>query len=163
MKTIQVIIETPKGSNLKYHYDERTRLFHLKKMLPAGMIFPYDFGFLPGTKGEDSDPLDVLVISEFPAFPGCVIECRLIGGFQAEQSDSDSPGKTIRNDRFFAVPELSRVYEQIADLNDLPEKLIKEIEQFFIQYNKLEKKKFRVLKKLQAKAAIKLIQQHPGR
>jgi inorganic pyrophosphatase len=67
---IVVIIETPKGSRNKYAYDAKWHVFQLKKVLPAGMAFPYDFGFVPSTKGGDGDPLDVLVLMDEPAFAG---------------------------------------------------------------------------------------------
>jgi len=71
---IQVVIETPKGSRNKYAFDEEQRVFSLTKVLPAGMTFPYDFGFIPSTKAEDGDPTDVLVLMDEPAFPGCLLE-----------------------------------------------------------------------------------------
>ena len=61
---MKVVIETPKGSAQKYDYDFNDHFFDLKKILPAGMMFPYDFGFIPGTKGMDGDPLDVILISK---------------------------------------------------------------------------------------------------
>ena len=70
-KVIQVIIETPKGSRNKYAFDPEQRIFELKKVLPAGMAFPYDFGFVPSTVAEDGDPTDVLVL---------LLRCRLIPG-----------------------------------------------------------------------------------
>jgi inorganic pyrophosphatase len=66
-----VIIETPKGSRNKYAYDPEEHIFGLKTVLPAGMAFPYDFGFVPSTMGGDGDPLDVLVLMDEAAFPGC--------------------------------------------------------------------------------------------
>jgi inorganic pyrophosphatase len=56
--------------------DDHTGYFKLSKVLPAGMNFPFDFGFIPHTKGEDKDPLDAVIISEFQSFPGAVVECR---------------------------------------------------------------------------------------
>jgi inorganic pyrophosphatase len=84
---IQVVIETPKGSRNKYAFDPAQKVFELKKVLPAGMAFPYDFGFIPRTTAEDGDPVDVLVLMDEPAFPGCVLKCRLIGIIQGEQSN----------------------------------------------------------------------------
>ena len=153
---IKVIIETPKGSSLKYAYDQKSRFFLLKKILPSGMIFPYDFGFVPDTKGGDGDPLDILVISEFSSFPGCMMECRVIGAFEAEQKEIKE-GKVIRNDRFFCVPLLTTIFAEMEKLEDLPVSVTNEIESFFIQYNKEEGKEFRVLKKLGPKKAIGLI------
>src|SRR4029453_15828071 len=78
-KTVRVVIETPKGSRNKYAFDVKDKFFALKKVLPAGMAFPYDFGFVPSTRAEDGDPVDVLVLMDEPAFPGCVLTCRPIG------------------------------------------------------------------------------------
>ena len=68
---LQVIIETPKGSRNKYAFDESQGIFLRKRVLPAGMAFPYDFGFVPRTRAEDGDPVDVLVLMDEPAFVGC--------------------------------------------------------------------------------------------
>ena len=82
---LDVIIETPKGSRNKFKYDSTSRMFKLSKVLPEGMMFPYDFGFVPSSTGGDGDPLDVLVLMDEPTFPGCLLECRLIGVIEAEQ------------------------------------------------------------------------------
>src|SRR5918912_4248095 len=91
---LNVIIETPKGSRNKFDYDEETGLFKIGGVLPAGASFPFDFGFVPSTVGGDGDPLDVLVLMDDPAFPGCLVAARLIGVIQAEQTEKD--GKTER-------------------------------------------------------------------
>jgi inorganic pyrophosphatase len=160
MKTLEVVIETPKGSSQKYDYDRSTHFFKLKKILPEGMCFPFDFGFFPGTKGEDGDPLDVVVISEFPAFPGCVMDCKVIGGFKAEQSEEAGKKKKIRNDRFIAIPQCSVFYEKIETAKNLPDKIITELEDFFINYNKIEKKEFKIVEKLNNKDAFKIIKKN---
>ena len=72
---ISVIIETPKGSRNKLKYDPAKRMYKLSKVMPEGMVFPYDFGFVPSTKAEDGDPLDVLVLTDDPLFPGCFVDC----------------------------------------------------------------------------------------
>src|SRR5579863_7953432 len=82
---VRVIIETPKGSRNKYAFDPALGAFVLRKVLPAGMAFPYDFGFVPATIGGDGDPLDVLVLMDEPAFPGCVLKCRLVGVIRGRQ------------------------------------------------------------------------------
>src|SRR5690349_2379438 len=97
---IQVVIETPKGCQNKYKFDPKLRSFKLSKVLPNGMLFPYDFGFVPSTEAEDGDPIDVLLLMDAPAFPGCVVESRLIGVIEGEQSEN---GKTERNDRLLAI------------------------------------------------------------
>ena len=154
MKDIEVIIETPKGSITKYTYNPEHNLFQLKKLLPAGMCFPYDFGFIPGTKGEDGDPLDALVISEFQTFPGCMMECRLIGAILVKQEEKS---KQIRNDRFFFVPALSREFEKLKNINDLPKELYSHLLEFFKQYNQLEEKTFRILKKPGPRESLALL------
>ena len=157
MKPVKVIIETPRGSSEKYAYDKEHGLFGLKKILPAGMSFPYDFGFFPDTKGGDGDPVDVLVISEFKSFPGCMMDCRLIGVLLAEQKSKE--GKE-RNDRFFAVPVLSTVFKDLISLNDVPKKEMNDITNFFVTYNQEEGKEFNALKMLNPREAGKLYKKY---
>src|SRR5687767_782444 len=83
---LNVIVETPKGSRNKYNFDFELGLFRLKKVLPAGAVFPFDFGFIPSTCGDDGDPLDVLLLMDEPAFAGCVVEARLLGAMEASQT-----------------------------------------------------------------------------
>src|SRR5437868_9572077 len=87
---VQVIIETTKGSRNKYSFDPKQKVFQLSKVLPAGMAFPYDFGFVPSTKAEDGDPTDVLVLMDEAAFPGCLLKCRVVGIIEGEQGDRKS-------------------------------------------------------------------------
>src|SRR5689334_910013 len=157
MKSVKVIIETPRGSTEKYDYDKDRGLFALKKILPAGMIFPYDFGFFPGTTGGDGDPVDVLVIGEFKSFPGCMMDCRIIGVVLAEQSSKK--GKE-RNDRFFAVPVLSSVFKHIDSIKDIPKQEMTNIVNFFMVYNLQEGKEFTPLKMLNPHDAIKLYKKY---
>jgi inorganic pyrophosphatase len=79
------VINIPQKSRNKFEFDLQTGAYKFSKILPEGMVFPYDFGFLPSTKGEDGDPLDVLVLIEEPTFPGCAVECRLVGVIEAER------------------------------------------------------------------------------
>jgi inorganic pyrophosphatase len=103
-KIVHVIIETPKGSRNKYCYEEKTGFFKLKKILPSGMIFPLDFGFIPQTKGGGGDPLDVLIIMEKHTYPGCLLECKIIGVIEATQKEKGK--KIIRNDRIIAFLQM---------------------------------------------------------
>jgi inorganic pyrophosphatase len=91
---LTVVVETPKGSTEKYNYDQEQHFLKLKKILPAGMVFPYDFGFIPNTKGEDGDPLDIIIISEFKSFPGCRMDCRIAGAILAEQDEKKEKRKS---------------------------------------------------------------------
>src|SRR4249919_3535745 len=131
MQTLTCVVETPKGSAEKYDYDKKTRWFKLSKMMPAGMVFPFDFGFIPNTKGEDGDPLDIIMISELKSFPGCMMDCRIIGAITANQTEK---GKTVRNDRFIAIPEVSYLFKDVQSLEDIPEAVLEQIEKFFINY-----------------------------
>ncbi len=99
-ETLHVIIDTPKGSRNKFKWDSKHGLYKLDGVLSAGAFFPYDFGFVPSTLADDGDPIDVLVLMDSPAFVGCLVPSRLIGGFYAEQTES---AKTSRNDRLLAV------------------------------------------------------------
>jgi inorganic pyrophosphatase len=114
---LQVIVETPKGSRNKYAFDPDQGIFALKKVLPAGMTFPYDFGFLPQTIADDGDPIDVLLLMDEPAFAGCAVRALLIGVIEGEQLDGK---KKVRNDRIVAVAEANHMYANIRRLKDLP-------------------------------------------
>src|SRR5262244_2461710 len=98
---VNAVIETPKGSRTKFKYDEELGLFMFDKALPIGQSFPFDFGFLPSTKGDDGDPIDILVLADEPTFVGCLIRAKLLGVIEAEQTEN---GKTERNDRLIATP-----------------------------------------------------------
>ena len=152
---VNVIIETPRGSQNKFDFDPKLRVFVLKKTLPMGTVFPFDFGFIPKTLGEDGDPLDVLVITDEPAYPGCMVHARLLGVLEARQEDEK--GKKIRNDRLVAVSDCSVLYENIQNIDDLNKSMVKEIENFFIDYNKHEGKKFEPLGWKNGKVAMKTI------
>ncbi len=154
MEQVPVIIETPKGSAEKYDYDKDHHCFKLNKIMPSGMVFPYDFGFIPGTKGEDGDPLDVIIISEFKSFPGCMMDCRIIGAILAKQTSKKENG---RNDRYLAIPALSSIFAEIRTVDDLPRNKLDELQQFFVNYNQLAGKKFRPIRIINPKQALKLI------
>jgi len=136
---LTVIIETPKGSQNKYAYEPSVGSFILKGVLPAGAVFPFDFGFVPSTLGGDGDPIDVLVLMDAPAFAGCIVPSRLIGVVRAEQSED---GKTEQNDRLVAVASKSVTHRSIQELSDVSEDLVGQIEHFFISYNAAKGKKF---------------------
>lgn len=153
---LQVIVETPKGSRNKFAFDEKQHIFALKKVLPAGMVFPYDFGFLPRTLAPDGDPLDVLLLMDEPAFSGIAVRSRLIGIIEGEQTDGK---KKTRNDRLIAVAEANHQYANIKRLQDLPGKFLHELEEFFVNYHNLEGKKYKLLGCKGADAARRVIEQ----
>ncbi|HJX01090.1 MAG TPA: inorganic diphosphatase [Terriglobales bacterium] len=139
---VQVVIETPKGSRNKYAFDPEQRSFKLKKVLPEGMVFPHDFGFIPSTEAEDGDPLDVLILMDQPAFPGCVVEARLVGVIEGEQWED---GNKQRNDRLLAVSNTSHTHSDIKSVDDLNASLLREIQHFFVNYHANDGTKFKVL------------------
>ncbi len=138
---LNVVVDTPKGSRNKFAFDEELGLFRLSGVLPSGAVFPYDFGFVPGTLGGDGDPMDVLILMDEPAFVGCLVECRLIGAIQAEQTEGE---KTTRNDRLIAVSSRSRNHKEVREIDQLSPNLVAEIEHFFASYNLAAGKRFEV-------------------
>jgi inorganic pyrophosphatase len=153
---LQVIIETPKGTRNKYKYDEESGLFKLHKVLPAGAVFPFDFGFLPSTRGEDGDPLDMLLLLDEPVFTGCLVPTRLLGVIEAEQTSEEG---TERNDRLIGVAACSRDHAEDRSLKEVGDGLLQQIEHFFASYNAFDGKKFKVLGRHDAQHAHKLIEQ----
>jgi inorganic pyrophosphatase len=139
---IVVVIETPKGSRNKYAFDPKEQIYALKKVLPAGMGFPYDFGFVPSTLAGDGDPLDALVLMDEPAFPGCRLSCRVVGIIEGEQG---AKGKTERNDRVVCVEVCNHSFQHVKHVDDLGKKFAKELEQFFVNYHRLSGEKYKIL------------------
>jgi inorganic pyrophosphatase len=154
--TLQVVIETPKGSRNKYSFDPEQKIFCLKKILPAGMSFPYDFGFVPQTIAPDGDPLDVLLLMDEPAYPGVMVPARLIGVIEGEQIEGK---KKNRNDRLLAVAEMGHLYSNVKSWDDLPRKFIHELEQFFVNYHQLEGREYKLLGCKDAGKASRLIEE----
>jgi inorganic pyrophosphatase len=139
---LNVVVDTPKGCRNKFKFDEKHNQWRLSKVLPLGQDFPYDFGFLPSTRGDDGDPVDVLLLMDEPAFPGCVVPARLIGVLEAEQTED---GKTVRNDRLIAVVETPYNPAEFYSLEEVNEQRLDEIEHFFVSYNEMEGRQFRPL------------------
>ena len=151
---VRVVIETPKGSRNKFAFDPKEHILELKRVLPSGMTFPCDFGFIPSTIAGDGDPIDVLVLMDEPAFPGCVLKCRLIGVMEGEQVEKK---KKDRNDRLIAVEQGAHSWSDIKTVDDLGKKFTRELEAFFVNYHNLSGKKYRVLAMKGPEQARKLI------
>jgi inorganic pyrophosphatase len=152
---LQAVIESPQGSQNKLKYLPDARVFIVDHSLPAGLHFPFDFGFIPSTLGEDGDPLDILILMDAPAYPGCLVRVRLLGVIEAEQTDPGQP--TVRNDRLIGLAEGSSERGQPRSLNDLGPGLVDQIEAFFTTYNGLRGKTFTVLARRGAPTARRLI------
>lgn len=154
-QTINVIVETPQGSRCKFRFDVEDGIFSVGTMLPAGCVFPFDFGYVPSTKGGDGDPLDVLLLMDVPAFCGCRIKARLVGVVEVEQTEDRS---TQRNDFLVAVAIEGHDYQEVQSLKEVNARLLTEIEQFFVSYHEQQGKKYRVLARRGPKRAMTLLQ-----
>jgi inorganic pyrophosphatase len=152
--TCRVIIETPKGCRNKFKYDPETNLFMLGGLLPEGMMFPFDFGFVPSTLGGDGDPLDVMVLMDAPAHVGCLIDVRIIGVIGAKQTEN---GETHENDRLLGVAVHSYDHKHARSIDDVSKTLLDQVEAFFVSYNKQRGKKFSIVDTGGPKKAMKVL------
>jgi inorganic pyrophosphatase len=150
---VRVVIDTPKGSRNKYKFDARLGLLKLSRILPAGMSFPHDFGSIPSTCAEDGDALDVMVLSEAPLFPGCLVYVHLIGVLKAVQKEGR---KTIRNDRLLATIETPVNKPAITRLEQLDSQRLRDIEHFLSSYNRAQGREFRITGRGGARQAQKM-------
>ena len=139
---VRCVVESPMGSATKFKYDAETKTFQLHRPLIKGLTYPFDWGFIPSTLAPDGDPLDAMVLHDAPGFPGLVIAAQLIGVLEVEQRVGD---RKERNDRLFAVPVEAPREDGIDDVLDLPKRLRKELESFFLATAALEEKELRFL------------------
>jgi inorganic pyrophosphatase len=153
-QTLQVIIETVQGKRNKLAYDLKLNLFKLKGVLPLGSAFPFDFGFIPSTLGEDGDPLDVLILMDEATFPGCLVPSRLLGVICAKQTEK---GETEKNDRLIAVADNSRNHQSLKNLKEISGNILEEIEHFFISYNAIKGRKFTPTGRFGPARALRLV------
>jgi inorganic pyrophosphatase len=151
---VRVVIDTPAGSRNKYKFDPELRIFKVSRILPVGMSFPFDFGSIPGTKAEDGDALDVLVLSDTPLFVGCLVHVRLIGVIRATQTERR---KAIRNDRLVASIETPVNKARYRELRDVPRDTVRDIEHFFRSYNEAQGRPFKVTGRGGAKRAEQVL------
>ena len=142
--SVNVVVETPRGSQAKFKYDPETGAIMLSRPLPAGVVYPYDWGYIPSTRAADGDPIDVMVLWDGTSFPGVVLPSRLIGVLRVEQAGTQ-PGRRERNDRLFALPIKAPRSAHVQTIFDLPERVRLEIEQFFQTVVAFEGKDLRLL------------------
>lgn len=152
---LNAVIETPKGCRNKFKFDEKLGIFALSGVLPAGAVFPYDFGFIPSTLGQDGDPMDVLALMDESAFAGCLVPARLIGVIEAEQTERD--GETTRNYRLIAVASNSHNHQDVQSIEQISDNLLDELEHFFVSYNQIKGKQFKPLGRYSPDRAKKLV------
>jgi inorganic pyrophosphatase len=137
-----VVVDTPRGSPVKFKYDEERGIFTIARFLPGGLVFPFDFGFFPGTRAEDGDALDAVLLTEETGFTGRRVRSRLMGVLEARQKKK---GRVVRDDRLITVASDSAAYRQARTLEDVGREQLEGIERFFIASNEEEGREFQPL------------------
>ncbi|MEM0000060.1 MAG: inorganic diphosphatase [Desulfurococcaceae archaeon] len=134
---VNVLIEIPVGSGVKYEVDKETGVLFVDRVLYTSMVYPFNYGFIPGTLEEDGDPVDVLVVSYDPLIPGSVIRVKPVGVLETED-EKGFDAKVV------AVPadKIDPRFQNIKDVADLPEAIKERIEHFFAHYKELERGKW---------------------
>ena len=143
-QAFHVVVESPGGSRVKIAYDPNLRAFKFSRPLVAGVCYPYDWGFIPGTVAPDGDPLDAMVFCDTPTFPGVVIECRALGVLRLKQNRKNASGRE-RNDRLIAIPIKAPRFESFRKATDLPLRWRQELEGFFLATTRFENKEAEIL------------------
>lgn len=153
----RAVIEAPAGSRNKLKWQPALGAMELHAVLPLGTAFPYDFGFIPSTQGQDGDPLDVLLFMDEPVAPGTVVPCRVLGVILARQTPRG--GKATRNDRLLAVGRDSHRYGHWTKMADVAPAVLDEIERFFVFYNAQKDVRFAPLGRRGAAEAKRLLEE----
>jgi len=153
-RTCRAIVECPRDTRLMYDYDLEARAFLMKRLLPDGMSFPLDFGFVPGTLAEDGDPLDILILNDEPAVVGALVDVRLIGVIEGAQTEK---GETLRNDRILAVASVSHLFKDVLRARDLDASVVENLCRFWVNYDALRGVKFEVLNVKGPTTAVALV------
>jgi inorganic pyrophosphatase len=153
---LRVVIETPRASPLKYKFDPAIGAFTIARQLMTGLTYPYDFGFVPGTKAEDGDPLDAMVLHTNATFPGVVLTCRALGVIVVEQKEK---GPWVANNRLIVRPEWEGHEPFVERVSDLPSQTVRELEQFFVNTSYFTGKKLRLAGWRGPGAALRMVKQ----
>jgi len=149
-------VESPRGSAVKLKYRADLGAMSISRPLAAGLVYPFDWGFVPSTKGPDGDPVDAAVFWDVATFPGVVIPCRALGVIQIEQNRLDGSGRA-RNDRILALPIDARRPRELRLGALLPTRVREELEHFFIATTVFEGKDPRILGWAGADVALDLL------
>ena len=159
-RTIDVVVEIPRGSRNKYEMDKERGVIRLDRRLFSATFYPADYGFIPDTLGEDGDPLDALVLLDDPTFPGCWVSARPVGVFWME--DDKGPDAKI-----ICVPAGDPRWDHVNEIEDVPESMRAEIGHFFEVYKTLEPDKHSNTRGYEGTAAAwkeieEAIERYPG-
>jgi inorganic pyrophosphatase len=142
---VNVVVESPRGSKVKFKFDPKLDVFTVSRPLVDGLVYPHDWGFVPSTRGPDGDPIDAMILWDRASFPGIVVACRLIGLAGVEQNRKKTPGTRERNDRVIAVPLNAPQFDTLRDIEDLSARKLKELESFFVAATTFENKEVELL------------------
>ncbi len=135
--TIHVVVDIPKGGSNKYEYDEQGGYYKLDRVLYHQMFYPFDYGFIPQTHHDDGDAVDVMLLTTYPTFPGCVIKARVIGALDtADESGGDMKVLAVPTDK------IDPRFKEIKSYTDLPQHVQEELSLHFKEIKKLEKAKY---------------------
>jgi inorganic pyrophosphatase len=151
---VNLVIDTPKAAPFKLKFDEEAKVFRVHKAMPLGFVFPFNFGFVPSTRGGDGDPLDVLLLTDFILPTGSVILGKLIAVLEAEQVDRN---QKQRNDRLIAIPAEVTSHELMLPVVAFSGGLKKAVSEFFVKYNELQGRTFRPLRYASPSRAIRIV------
>jgi inorganic pyrophosphatase len=127
---LRVVVEAPRSSSLKLDFNPKLGVFTISRELPLGTAYPFDWGFIPGTRGDDGDPVDAMVLHHQPSYPGVVLPCRILGMVEIEQREGKA--KPEVNNRVIATPNWHEALSTLEEARDLPSSVRKQIEQFFV-------------------------------
>jgi len=142
--SLNVMVESPRGSSVKFKYDPDDEVMMLARPLPLGLIYPYDWGFVASTRAADGDPLDAVILWDGTSYPGVIVPCRAIGVLNVEQANPQSKRRE-RNDRIAVLPTKAPRQEEVASIFDLTERVRAELEQFFLHAVAFEGKELSLL------------------
>lgn len=139
--SVHVVVESPRGSSLKLKYEPRWDAIGVSRPLPVGLVFPFDWGFVPSTTGPDGDPIDAFLMWDVVGHPGIVVTCRLLGVLRIEQNATNfDRSRRIRNDRVLALPTVAHRQGDWRTYADMPPRLREECVAFTIAAAALEGK-----------------------
>jgi len=141
---LNVMIESPRGSAVKFKYDAAKKVMGISRPLPRGLVYPYDWGFVVATRAPDGDPMDAVVVWDGTSYPGIVMPCRLVGALKAEQNSRNTKRRE-RNDRLIVLPVDAPRHSHVKSVLDLPRREREELEQFFLHAVFFEDKDLRFL------------------
>jgi inorganic pyrophosphatase len=130
-EVVNVVVEVPVGSRIKYEYDPELGVIMLDRVLPANVRYPADYGFIPSTVSADGEPLDAVVFAYDPVIPGCMVKARVVGALEVDEA-----GETEHN--IFAVPVGDPRFDDIHSLDDMTEQNLHDVERFFVTFKQLE-------------------------